>query len=111
MANYDEMLKQKRLRVNKNIEQINKVCEELVGIDEKITYRIISEKINIPVKTLQNKYYKECIRKWKALQEDYKESEESNEYLEELKYLNNIIKQLRKQNEQLKYELYKNMKI
>ncbi|MBS4958714.1 MAG: hypothetical protein KHZ99_17015 [Clostridium sp.] len=110
MANYDAMLEQKKMRVNKNIELINKACEELINIKDKITYKIISEKTKIPIKTLQNKSYKECIHNWRILQGGLETNKEYGEYLEEIKYLNKVIKQLRAQNEQLKYELYNNIK-
>ncbi|MBD7910042.1 hypothetical protein [Clostridium cibarium] len=106
MAKYDVMIQQKKLRVKNNIESINKVCEELISLDENITYKSISGKTMIPIKTLQNSSYKECITNWKGIQKIRENNEESNVYLEDIKYLKKIIQQLRKQNEQLKYELY-----
>jgi hypothetical protein len=106
MANYDKMLQQKKVRVSKNIDIINKVCEELITLDDNITYRVISEKTNIPIKTLQNKSYKECISNWRNCQKNKDNEDESNIYLEEIKHLKKIIHQLRKQADQLKYELY-----
>lgn len=106
MANYDAMLEQKRIRVQKNIDSINKACEELISLNENISYKNISEKTDIPIKTLQNKSYKDCIRNWKSHIEKSEDNIETNIYLEELNYYKRLTQQLRKQNEQLKYELY-----
>ncbi|WP_394897808.1 hypothetical protein [Clostridium butyricum] len=105
MANYDAMLEQKKERVRRNIDLINTVCEELINCDDSITYKILSEKTNIPIKTLQNKSYKDCISNWRNCKNN-KDDDESNIYLKEINHLKKVIQQLRKQTDQLKYELY-----
>ncbi|NOW89760.1 hypothetical protein BCD91_001783 [Clostridium beijerinckii] len=106
MANYDAMLEQKKARVKKNINLINNACAELIDLDDDITYKIISERTNIPIKTLQNKSYKECISNWRNCHKNKDNDEESNIYLKEINHLKKVIQQLRKQTDQLKYELY-----
>jgi len=102
-----EMIRQKKEMVEKRRKLVRNACEECNSEGIKITYKEISERTAIPVKTLQRNPYKDDISYYRNINNDNQSmNTETQQLREQIAYLNKIIKQLHKENHELKTRLY-----
>lgn len=107
MKKESEMIRQKKLAVEKRSELVRETCETCVNDGVKITYSEIEKMTGIPAKTLQRNPYKSDIAYYRDLDNNEKKSDNQTEQLRsQITYLNEVIKQLNKENHVLKTRLY-----
>lgn len=103
MSNFSKMVDCKKQVVAQRMVKVESVCRELQLEGMKITYRSVFDRSGIPSKTLEREPYRSVISKYKECSLTTTKTDKSIEALKnEIKYLNLIIKQLRKENSELR---------
>lgn len=101
------MLMQKRKMVEERRKLVRAACEDCIKECVIITYKEISSRTSIPHKTLERSPYKDDITYYKKISSNEETKNKEIEILkDQVKYLRKIIKQLNKENHELKTELY-----
>lgn len=112
MKKENKMIMQSKERVKKRSNLVEKACENCVDSNVDITYKVIFEKTEIPKSTLQRSPYKDIISTYRDINKG--EQILDSELLtcrEQIKYLKDVIKQLNKENHELKTKLFYEGKI
>lgn len=112
MKKETKMILQKKEMVKKRSELVDTVCKNLIDNNIEITYRAISEETSIPSSTLQRSPYRDIIATYRSFNKN--EQEFDREILlcrEQIKHLRDVIKQLNKENHELKTKLFLEGKI
>lgn len=103
-------LKKDEIEIRRNL--VSKACKECIDEGVDITHKEISRRTQIPHKSLERAPYKEDINYYKNInKKEELESKEIQVLRGHIKYLNDIIKQINRENHNLKTELYNNGKI
>lgn len=112
MKKESKMIMQKTEMVRKRSVLVEEACEDFLNNNKEITYRTISGATNIPQSTLQRNPYKDII----SIFRNINKTEEilDSELLvcrNQIVYLKDVIKQLNKENHELKTKLFLEGKI
>lgn len=107
MAKHTAMVNSQKQIVNERRPLVVSACEECIEEQVKLTYKEISYRSGIPIKTLQRSPYKDEIAYYKHLDsEDETHNKEIIRLRDKIKHLRSVIAQLNKENHELKTELY-----
>lgn len=109
MSNHSKLVEYNKNLVIERKKRINDACNELLLKDKELTYKNISEIAGIPHRTLESKRYSNYIKNIKQKRENEVKSGIDNKYISEIKHLNDIIKKLRIQNNELKLALFRDL--
>lgn len=101
----DKMIKLSKIQVKEREILVTEACRSLIEDDFIITYKLIEERTGIPCRSLERDPYRSIINTYKKNSFTESREDEFQNFREEIRRLNDIIKALRIQNVELKKKL------
>lgn len=109
MDNYTKMVQLSKSKVQKRLIIVEQACNDLITDKIELSYKSVCEKTQIPAKTLMREPYKTMINSFRNNKVgNYINNSDIEKHKKEIRDLIDIIKQLNRENHNLKTLLYEN---